>query len=195
VFFTEIHFNSTLLFVYKSRHFFNENKIDFLFALNREAITTNKQQPTTHKTRQRLTKQHRNKNKRNKKLTKNNMDSYLKKQLNIEFVTTVYMNGDLDEEFCPRYIDNVTAFLSAGFSKKFQEKRHAQMKWGMYAAKAIAIMRGATIINEDMIKKIERDTLVEAYIRPLQKKIKEILYDPNTRRGKAFALNNIAWAF
>ena len=50
-------------------------------------------------------------------------------------------------------------------------------------------------LNLTLIKKIERDTILEVVVLPLQKKIKEMLYNPNTRRGKAFALKNIEWAF
>lgn len=50
-------------------------------------------------------------------------------------------------------------------------------------------------INFDRIRKIERDTMLDAVIRPLQLKIKEMLYNPNTKRGKAFILNQISWAF
>ena len=50
-------------------------------------------------------------------------------------------------------------------------------------------------IKYDMIKKIERDAVLEAAIRPLQIKIKEMLYSPHNRRGKAFIENSISWAF
>ena len=49
-------------------------------------------------------------------------------------------------------------------------------------------------INFDRIRKIERDAVLDAVIRPLQLKIKEMLYNPNTKRGKAFILNQISWA-
>lgn len=50
-------------------------------------------------------------------------------------------------------------------------------------------------IKFDMIKKLERDAVLDAVIRPLQQKFKEMLYNPNTKRGRAFALKNIEWAF
>ena len=50
-------------------------------------------------------------------------------------------------------------------------------------------------VNIDMIKKIERDAVLEAVIRPLQIKIKEMLNSPHNRRGRAFIENAISWAF
>jgi hypothetical protein len=50
-------------------------------------------------------------------------------------------------------------------------------------------------VKVDMIKKIERETVLEAAIRPLQIKIKEMLNSPHNRRGRAFIENAISWAF
>ena len=55
--------------------------------------------------------------------------------------------------------------------------------------------RRETHIKFDMIKKIERDSQLGAVIVPLQIKIKEMLYSPHNRRGRAFIEKQIDWAF
>tara|TARA_R110002012_G_scaffold58394_1_gene151508 strand:- start:4900 stop:5205 length:306 start_codon:yes stop_codon:yes gene_type:complete len=62
-------------------------------------------------------------------------------------------------------------------------------------ARKRARRRRETHIRVDIIKNIERDAVLEAVIRPLQIKMKEMLNSPHTRRGKAFIENQISWAF
>ena len=42
---------------------------------------------------------------------------------------------------------------------------------------------------------IRRNKLLDIVIRPLQIKIKKMLYSPNTRRGRAFIEKSIEWAY
>ena len=50
-------------------------------------------------------------------------------------------------------------------------------------------------IKIDMIKNIERNEILDVVVRPLQIKIKEMLYSPHTKRGRAFIEKQISWAF
>ena len=129
----------------------------------------------------------------NKKLTKNNMVSYIKQKLNrnfydmVEYQTEFHNGGGYDDNteknilwdnhytMCAFFQDTLK-FAGAMWADEWTEKYD-------------------NTLNLTLIKKIERDTILEVVVLPLQKKIKEMLYNPNTRRGKAFALKNIEWAF
>jgi len=68
--------------------------------------------------------------------------------------------------------------------------------WKQKGDKTARDLDGDLCVTDDEEEEYqERDAVLDAVIRPLQKKIKEMLYNPNTKRGRAFALKNIEWAF
>ena len=127
------------------------------------------------------------------------MASFIKKNMNTEFLDCIEEFKSSSSEFCDHgnpddwghpdfgpfdyktYLKYVCGNGFGGSLEYWTEEAETYTKW-----------KG---VNEDMIKKIERDTVLEAAILPLQKKIKEMLYNPRTKRGRAFILKKIEWAF
>ena len=139
-------------------------------------------------------------------LTKNNMVSFIKRNMNTEFKDALdeFKGSSGSDWFDPEYdmeedgFDFKTYKKYVGQGKDYSKVSDAGMEVNKDYWKEFGYYEydmNCEKINIDMIEKIERDTILDVVVLPLQKKIKEILYDPNTRRGKAFALNNIAWAF
>ena len=121
-----------------------------------------------------------------------------------------YTIGFLQDCACCQYVDWVyeinpdthwyetPAGLERGkYSEFLREGEVGEDKFATYLAITQFNEDETTVrfINFDRIRKIERDAVLDAVIRPLQLKIKELLYNPNTKRGKAFILNQISWAF
>ena len=129
----------------------------------------------------------------NKKLTKNNMVSYIKQKLNrnfydmVEYQTEEYYGGGYDDNTEKNLLWDNHYCMCAFFQDTLK------VAGAMWADEWTE--KYDKTLNLTLIKKIERDTILEVVVLPLQKKIKEMLYNPNTRRGKAFALKNIEWAF
>ena len=139
------------------------------------------------------------------------MVSFIKRTMNTEFKDALdeFKGSSGSDWFDPEYNREEDGFDFKTYKKYVgQGKDYSKVSDAVFRVRRIEVNKdywkqfeyyeydmNYKKINVDMIEKIERDTILDVVVLPLQKKIKEILYDPNTRRGKAFALNNISWAF
>ena len=117
--------------------------------------------------------------------------------MNTEFLGNLEEFKSSSSEFCDPEGDNWGHPDFGPFDFKTYLKYVCGEGWGSleYWTDEAEFYTKGYDVNVDMIKKIERDTVLEAAILPLQKKIKEMLYNPRTKRGRAFILKNIEWAF
>ena len=125
------------------------------------------------------------------------MVSYIKRTMNTEFkdCLDLYKGCSGSDWFDPEYDREEDEFDFKTY-KKFVKQEVGEVDneyWTQFEYYEYDM--NYKKINVDMIKNIERDTILDVVVRPIQQKIKEILYNPHTKRGRAFAFKNIEWAF
>ena len=132
----------------------------------------------------------------------NKMTEFVKQMLNREFTYAVGCIEDLLT--ClplthpnSTFSDNIGLYFELAHSAPFSSEgtRRVPSPWSVDTVGEEEYQEYETHIKFDMIKKIERDTQLGAVIVPLQIKIKEMLYSPHNRRGRAFIEKQIDWAF
>jgi len=122
------------------------------------------------------------------------MSEFVKQMLNREFTDAV---GYTEDSVFSTFSDNIGLYfeLAKSEGEDVGGTRRVPCPWSVDAVGEEEYQDGETQIKFDMIKKIERDSQLGAVIVPLQIKIKEMLYSPHNRRGRAFIEKQIDWAF